>query len=129
MYKGVWQGTTLVALKAIKQEFEEEFLREAFLVMYELRNSTALTKSYRSLNHPNIVRCLGLYVAGNSKYMVTGVYLLSLRCCSCVRIEILSEFMAMGSLDVLLRKRKEKVSTEELIKMYDYTLSIVPRAN
>lgn len=48
VYRGTWQGSTDVALKKLKDsEHLQDFLREA----------TALL----SLNHPNIVRFLGLY--------------------------------------------------------------------
>jgi len=85
VFKGRWNSVD-VALKKLKTDEEVEgFFREAATLM--------------SLNHPNIVQFLGIYIDSKDRaqYIVT-------------------EFMSLGALDTLLREKGE-MSTEVLIDM------------
>ena len=54
---GVWGQATNVALKQLQQGDEKAFLREVHTL--------------KLLNHPNIVRFLGVFENGNDHYIVT----------------------------------------------------------
>eukprot|EP01117_Protostelium_nocturnum_P008397 TRINITY_DN29_c0_g1_i1.p1 TRINITY_DN29_c0_g1~~TRINITY_DN29_c0_g1_i1.p1 ORF type:complete len:687 (-),score=240.71 TRINITY_DN29_c0_g1_i1:43-2103(-) len=57
VYKGIWNGTTPVALKINRSDQgQDEFVNEMNI----------LTK----LNHPNVVRAIGLYVENEQTYLV-----------------------------------------------------------
>ena len=54
---GIWEQTTTVALKKLHKNEEQEFQREVSVL--------------KSLNHPNIVRFLGLYTTEGQHFIVT----------------------------------------------------------
>jgi len=75
VYKGIWNGTTAVALKKLKlQENNESFLTES--------------STLKKLHHPNIVQFLGIYTEKNGT------------------LYIVTEFLSLGSLDLLLRENR-----------------------
>eukprot|EP01117_Protostelium_nocturnum_P003081 TRINITY_DN14024_c0_g1_i1.p1 TRINITY_DN14024_c0_g1~~TRINITY_DN14024_c0_g1_i1.p1 ORF type:complete len:647 (-),score=226.93 TRINITY_DN14024_c0_g1_i1:62-2002(-) len=89
VYKGTWNGTT-VALKTIKKEGTDDDgrkWREEIVLLHEL-------------NHPNIVRLLGIYLTSEKMFMVV-------------------EFMENGALDAFLRKKKnaDRLSNNDLLLM------------
>jgi len=62
VYRGIWNGTTDVALKQLKsKEHFEEFLHEASML--------------HALNHPNVVRFFGIYTASKSENYIVMEYL------------------------------------------------------
>jgi len=72
VYKGTWNGTTPVALKKLKSKEQiQEFAQEAKVLL--------------SLNHPNIVRCLGLHTSQTGDQY------------------IVMEYLSNGSLDAVLK--------------------------
>eukprot|EP01117_Protostelium_nocturnum_P006517 TRINITY_DN2349_c0_g1_i1.p1 TRINITY_DN2349_c0_g1~~TRINITY_DN2349_c0_g1_i1.p1 ORF type:complete len:731 (+),score=292.86 TRINITY_DN2349_c0_g1_i1:338-2530(+) len=57
VFKGIWDGTTPVALKVTQSnEGQEEFLNEMRILS--------------KLNHPSIVRCIGIHIANEKTYLV-----------------------------------------------------------
>jgi hypothetical protein len=57
VYKGLWQGTTEVALKSLSgSDNPEVFMHEA--------------KILQSLNHANVIRCYGLHIVEQKLYIV-----------------------------------------------------------
>mmetsp|Transcript_13854 Transcript_13854/g.19241 ORF Transcript_13854/g.19241 Transcript_13854/m.19241 type:complete len:752 (-) Transcript_13854:300-2555(-) len=73
VFKGIWNGTTPVALKKLKsREQLQEFAQEAKVLL--------------SLNHPNIVRCLGIHTSSSGDQY------------------IVMEYLSSGSLDNVLRR-------------------------
>eukprot|EP01117_Protostelium_nocturnum_P012030 TRINITY_DN4404_c0_g1_i1.p1 TRINITY_DN4404_c0_g1~~TRINITY_DN4404_c0_g1_i1.p1 ORF type:complete len:1716 (-),score=556.93 TRINITY_DN4404_c0_g1_i1:204-5351(-) len=88
VYKGVWNGTT-VALKGLTGEDQSELekFKSEIMLLYKL-------------NHPNIVRLLGLTTSNNQTFMVV-------------------EFAQNGSLDSYLRSsgRSDELSNNVLINM------------
>jgi len=85
VYEGVWSGTTPIALKKLKKEDQQEFENEIILL--------------RRLNHPNVVRCLGIWV--NPETAETFMAL---------------ELLRLGSLTSFLRKQN-KLTPAELVEM------------
>lgn len=84
--RGTWDDVT-VALKKLKGEQKEDFINEI--------------KILQGLNHPNIVRYYGLFVASNNEVM------------------IVMEYMSKGAADFFLRTQgKEELKTEDLLDMY-----------
>ncbi|MEM3062175.1 MAG: protein kinase [Nitrososphaerota archaeon] len=87
VFKGTWNGTTTVALKKLKSsEHLEEFAKEADVL--------------QSLNHPNIVRFLGIYTSNTGEQF------------------IVMEYLSKGSLDVLLALEKQSLTLSDLLAMY-----------
>lgn len=89
VYKGIWAGTTLVALKRLKSaEQMQEFSHEASVL--------------QSLVHPNIVQYLGVFTSpenNEDRFIVT-------------------EFLSLGSLLDLLRSRGTSFSSKVLVSMH-----------
>mmetsp|Transcript_13871 Transcript_13871/g.19271 ORF Transcript_13871/g.19271 Transcript_13871/m.19271 type:complete len:540 (-) Transcript_13871:1763-3382(-) len=88
VYEGTWHGTTAVACKKLKKDDQTEFENEISLLTM--------------LNHPNVVRCLGIWVDPDSKdtYMVL-------------------ELLRLGSLADFLRKKEfqSQLEAADLIEM------------
>jgi predicted outer membrane repeat protein len=89
VFKGVWNGTTPVALKSLVggMDKQQEFLREAGLLF--------------KLNHPNIVRALGIYRKTDQEFF------------------LVLEYCKMGSLDRFLQNADTaaRMSVTDRIKM------------
>lgn len=102
MFKGNWNGTD-VALKLLKSEEQlADFEREASLLQYLFcKLDLLLTRLFqRALNHPHVVRYLGIYEDQQKKrYIVT-------------------EFMTKGSLSSVVDKERQTIATLDLIRMY-----------
>lgn len=82
VYRGEWEGT-YVALKTVKDiNLFNDFLREASII--------------GSLNHPNVLRYLGVFQQDNQKFIVT-------------------EFLAEGSLDVVISREGLHLELRDLI--------------
>ena len=87
VYRGIWNGTTAVALKKLKSKEElKDFLQEASML--------------QSLNHPNIVRCLGIHVSPSSGEQY-----------------IVMEFLSKGSLDRVLVLEEKSIGLLDLMAM------------
>jgi len=86
VYKGLWLHSTTIALKKPKTEkYFEDAMKEATVL--------------RSLNHPNIVRYLGLFIdPKNSKY-------------------IAMEYVSRGALNILLKEEEQKLTQDQLCEM------------
>src|SRR5262249_4283915 len=105
VYKGSWMGTP-VALKSLKddsavREFEQEaeVLRSVRVLLTPLSSSHIHNRS--SLNHPNVVRFLGLYA---SRAPASKTY-------------IVTEFLAFGALPSLLRNNRADITLQHLLSM------------
>ena len=62
VYRGIWQGTTNVALKKFKQDTRvEDFAREAAIL--------------KALHHPNIVQFLGLHTSAEGQHYIVTEFL------------------------------------------------------
>lgn len=87
VYHGTWNGTTTVALKKLKNKsMLEAFTREATML--------------QTVNHPNVVRFLGIYTdTDREQYIVT-------------------KYLSKGSLDVVVMKQKNKLTVVDLLVMY-----------
>eukprot|EP00027_Filamoeba_sp_ATCC50430_P007235 CAMPEP_0168546232 /NCGR_PEP_ID=MMETSP0413-20121227/3387_1 /TAXON_ID=136452 /ORGANISM="Filamoeba nolandi, Strain NC-AS-23-1" /LENGTH=619 /DNA_ID=CAMNT_0008576393 /DNA_START=488 /DNA_END=2344 /DNA_ORIENTATION=- len=88
VYEGIWSGTTPIALKKLKQEDKDEFENEIMLL--------------RRLNHPNVVRCLGMWENPQSKETFMAL-----------------ELLRLGSLTNFLRKQgtQSKLAVADLVEM------------
>jgi len=85
VYRGLWVGTTEVAMKTISNENISEFESEVNI--------------WRKLNHPNVVRFLGIYKDSTDKlYMVM-------------------EYLSLGSLSDFLKKGFSKLQPNDLLVM------------
>eukprot|EP01113_Clastostelium_recurvatum_P024562 TRINITY_DN2930_c0_g1_i1.p1 TRINITY_DN2930_c0_g1~~TRINITY_DN2930_c0_g1_i1.p1 ORF type:complete len:1587 (-),score=298.78 TRINITY_DN2930_c0_g1_i1:135-4202(-) len=87
VYKGLWQGVT-VALKTV--------IATAASDIDALRAEATIMKA---LSHPNIVQLFGFYEDDEGT------------------LYIVSEYMAGGSLDIMLRQSKTKMEMHQLLKM------------
>jgi serine/threonine protein kinase len=87
VYRGTWNGTTTVALKKLKDK--------SMFVSFASEASMLQT-----LKHPNVVQFLGIYSNSDSgdQYIVT-------------------EYLSLGSLDVLVMKQKRTLTVLDLLAM------------
>lgn len=84
VYLGIWQGTTQVALKSVDNTLD--LFQEMMML--------------KSLNHPNIIRYLGVYKDPSET------------------ASIVTEFLSFGSLSSYLRRETSNLKTEDLLAMY-----------
>lgn len=98
VYRGKWNGLP-VALKSLKnEEHVAEFEQEAAVLEYAFPSFHPLTLQ-RKLNHPHIVRYLGIHEdEAGKRYIVT-------------------EFVAKGSLADAIVADKNKLKTVNLLRM------------
>lgn len=87
VFLGTWNGTTPVALKQLKsQEDLKTFAAEATLL--------------QSLNHPNVVRFMGIHARVSGEHY------------------IVMEYLPKGSLDVVLVRETESITVADMLGMY-----------
>ncbi|PRP85757.1 hypothetical protein PROFUN_06351 [Planoprotostelium fungivorum] len=87
VYRGEWNGAK-VAIKGVRNEddFRDNQFKEEILLL-------------QKLNHPNIIRLLGVYIMNDSS------------------LNMVLEYADNGSLDVYLKKNRNKIDTEFLLFM------------
>ena len=107
VYRGLWQDTTVVALKKLKgieqlKEFETE-VNTLRYVQLQFHSFPSYHLLFRSLDHPNIVHYFGIYSAPN------GVHY------------IVTEFLSKGSLLHFLHSEKDNLTTVDLLNISKQT--------
>ncbi len=107
---GLWQGTTDIALKKLKnQDTLNDFISEATILQYvfiyvyrsiDCRSDLLTVYCFisRALSHPHVVRYLGLYEQNSEHYIVT-------------------EYLREGSVDVFVRDNKNQLTSVDLMAM------------
>jgi hypothetical protein len=100
VYKAMWLESTPIALKVTKNP--QEFEREEALLRFVLD----VLFTFRSLNHPNIVKYLGVYGSDSLK-------------------SIAMEYLSKGSLSNLVSKEKAALTLVDLLGMYEAALTNV----